>query len=463
MKSDPGRYIDDSGGTMELFKKINKVKEEQMHPKYRFIKDNLVGKGEREILQAWVDGLVDRDNKMIEEFQRSFHSCFWEFYLYACFIEAGFDLNQQHNRPDFIIEAPHKFYVEAVVSNIKNHGRPETDRNLNDLMDMFIPPNNQEDFYEILDEAIVRQANAISVKVKKYREEYLKCDWIENNIPFVIALSSYSQVNYGREFIYPMMALLYGMYYRKETDTYEKRRDIIKPGTDSTINIGLFCGEEFRDISAVLYSSTTTIGKLTSLAISNGYQSTNTVYNLRKDYQDSKIPYKLQKVSMECPELLSDGLFLFHNPFAKNKLNTEWFESTNITQFFWENGTLFNTSNTYPIVCRLNIPKVIEPQYRVLIDEYVRQYNGFSPIEAYSILPVEKIDCDFEKDCLVCIWIAMKDTGALRNLHYCRPQFWLDSAIYSEALQIVKTYEEIGKMVRIDIVRTSEQLSGVNQ
>ena len=434
-----------------------------MHYKYKTIKDNPMGVGERNILQGWVDGLVDRDNKMVQEFQKTFHSSFWEFYLFACFKEAGFRLNQQYNRPDFIIEAPNKFVVEAVVANIKNKGRQEAERNLDDLLNMFVPPRKQYDFHTVLDEAVVRQSNAISSKIKKYRNEYTNCKWVEEDNPFVIAISSYSQVNYGREYIYPMMALLYGMYYIPETDTYETRETILKPDTDAAIPIGLFCTESYRDVSAILYSCTTTLGKLTSLSISRGDKSVNSVYNLRRDYEDSRIPYKLQKVSKECPELLSDGLFLFHNPYAKNKLDIKCFESSNVTQYFWKNNKLFHTNNTYPIICRLNFPSILEKSYRQLIDEYVRQYNNFSPIEAYSLDPAKKIAVDFYKDCIVCVWVVMKESQVLRNIHYTRPQFMLDSSIEREALQIVSNYSNIEYISRIDIVRTYEELLMINQ
>ena len=361
---------------MDLFDIDNNIPENQLHTKYKLIKDDPMGSGERIILQNWVDGMVDRDNKMLYEFKTTFHSCFWEFYLYACFMEAGFVLNQTYNRPDFIIETPTQFYVEAVVANIKDKGRPESDRNMFDLMDMFIPPKNQIDFYDVLDEAIVRDSNAITSKYKKYQKEYSKCEWVDIDKQYVIAISSYSQVNYGREYIYPMMALLYGMYYNSKTEEYERRDYIYKPGTNAKIFIGLFNLEEYSNISAILYSSSITLGKLTSLAISAGYPSDNSVYNIRRDYEDFRIPYKLQKVSEKCPELLSDGLFLFHNPYAKNKLDIECFENSNVTQFFWKEERLVYTSNTYPIVSRLNIPKILEIPYRMLIDEYLRQYNG---------------------------------------------------------------------------------------
>lgn len=449
---------------MDIFGKVKNVNKEQWHTKFKLLKENPYGEGEREILKQWVDGMIDRDHKMVKEFQTTFHSSFWEFYLYACFKELGFILDQSHNRPDFMIKEPYELNVEAVVANIKKDGRAESDRNLEDLNSIFIPPKNQNDFFEVQNEAIVRHANAISSKVKKYEDGYSKCEWVKQDVPFVIAMSSYSQVNYGREFIYPMMTLLYGMYYIPEKDNYISVKYIQKPGTESNIPVGIFNSDKYSEISAVLYSCTTTLGKLTSLSKSAGYDSLNEVYNLRQDYQDTRIPYKLQHVETNLPETLTDGLFLFHNPYAKNKLDIKCFEQSNVIQFFFENGELRYISNTCPIVCRINFPKILEKEYLMLISEYIRQYNDFSPIEFYSLEPCKKISINFDKECLVCVWVIMSDNKEIRNLHYLREQFFTDEDLKEEAIQKIKQREEaIEKIIRIDLIREKKIFDLINQ
>lgn len=449
---------------MNLFETIKNVSEEQWHTKFKILKDDPFGKGVRSILQQWLEGLVDRDHKMVQEFQKTFHASFWEFYLYACFKEAGFTLDQSHNRPDFMIKDPCEFNVEAVVANIKKQGKPESDRGLEDLMDMFVPPKNQEDYFQLQCEAIVRQSNALTSKIKKYNNEYSKCKWVKKDVPFVIAMSSYSQINYGREFIYPMMALLYGMLYIPKEDRYVPVSEIPKPGTDSTVPVGVFNSDKYSDISVVLYSCTTTLGKLTSLAKSEGYFSMNEVYNLRRDYEDTDIPYKLQLVGVDSPELLTDGLFLFHNPFAKNKLDISCFENTSVTQFYWKDNKLLHTSNTYPIVCRLNISKVLQQGFEMLVDEYLRQYNNFIPMEYYSLDKSEKITVDFDKNCLVCIWVKMAENQFMRNVHYVRPQFLTDECLSEEAKKrIEQRTEKIEGIVRVDIIRDKDIFEFVNK
>jgi len=59
---------------LDLFSSI--VAEEKLHRKYKVIRDHLSLTGEQEVLKDWVDGFVDRDKKIVKEFQTSFHSAF---------------------------------------------------------------------------------------------------------------------------------------------------------------------------------------------------------------------------------------------------------------------------------------------------------------------------------------------------------------------------------------------------
>lgn len=342
---------------LELFKKIEDINEDDLHPKFKLLRDNPLLNGERKILTDWTDEFVDRDNKIIKEFQTSFHSSFWEFYLYRIFKELNFEIDFTKDRPDFIINSPEKIFIEAVISNIKNDGREEKTRNLEDILSMIVPPRKQIDFYEVLDEAIVRNSNAILSKSKKYLEKYIKCDWVDKQSPFVVALSSYGQVNYGREYFYPMLALLYGLYFNPQLDEYETRESVLKPGTDSSIPLGIFNDNSFEHISAIIFSCTITLGKLTSLSISNGASKNqlNSVINIRHDYEPPH--YKIQNVSEENPEYLSDSLYILHNPYATTKLNPKIFEKSNAIQIIPKNGQLSFEGENAPIYSRLNMQK----------------------------------------------------------------------------------------------------------
>lgn len=360
---------------LELFKTLPDVSEDDLHFKYKLLRDNPALEGERKVLLKWTDGFEDRDNKIIKEFQTTYHSSFWEFYLFRVFQEQGFEIDFSKNRPDFIITKPFKLFIEAVVSNIKQDGREESTRNAEDLSSMIVPPHMQEDFQEILNESIVRNSNAILSKSKKYKESYTKnCDWVDEETPFMIALSSYDQVNYGREYYYPLLALLYGLYYNPEKNDFEVIEQIMKPGTESPIPVGLFNDKSFEHISGIIFSCTTTMGKLTSLSISDNIVDTqlNRVINIRSDYEPPY--YKIQEVSNSNPEELSDGLFIFHNPNAKNKLTREQFENSNAFQITFDNRKLMFGGGNLPIVSRLNMPKMFFPDF--LINAINKDFNG---------------------------------------------------------------------------------------
>lgn len=339
---------------LDLFTEL--LAENELHPKFKLLNENILLRGEKEILNDWVKGFIDRDKKIVKEFQKTFHSSFWEFYLYAVFKEAKFEIDFTKNRPDFIITKPEKLYIEAVVSNIKNTGEKEEKRSLKDILSMIDPFYIRENFDYNMREAITRYSNSILSKNKKY-QEYLKDKDFDEKIPYIIALSGYEQINYGKNFYYPMMALLYGLYFDNKKDKYDKKIGIKKTDTNSDIPIGFFLDESMAHISAIIFSCTVTLGKLTSLAISQkkSISKTNSVLCIR---HDNDFPhFKPQIVSEMSPEYLSDGLFIFHNPFAKYPITKELFNKTNVLniEFNQKDEALAFYGNNLPIVSRLNL------------------------------------------------------------------------------------------------------------
>ncbi|KXV02788.1 hypothetical protein AD929_01730 [Gluconobacter potus] len=342
--------------TLNLFEIFPDVDEKKLHSKYKILRDHLVQSGELKILQEWVSGFVDRDNKIVKEFQTSFHSAFWEFFLHAFLKEAGFEVNYSEDRPDFIITSPRPVVVEAVISEIKKEGRKEDTRDLGDMLDTTEPVVKSAQFDEIIDEAITRHSNSIQKKSAKYLNEYLSLDWVKDSTPFVVALGSYDQIHYGREFTHSMLALLYGRRYNPATKGYTKIDEIKKPGTQASIPVGIFLNEEFSHISAIIFSCTVTLGKLTSMAISEGvYTGANGVLNVRHDMDPPN--FKGHIVTIENPEYLSDGVFVFFNPNAKNPLPTDFFSKTNAVSMFEMDGNISAFGENLPIVQRFNFPK----------------------------------------------------------------------------------------------------------
>ena len=341
-----------------LFDEIKGLPDDRKHNKFKLLRDESQLLAEKRLLCAYTNGLVDRDNKMIRQFQETFHSTYWEICIYQMCLEAGFSLDQSHPYPDFIIKNPSEFYIEAVVSNIKRTGISENKRTLEDLLSMLVPPHMQNDFSSILNESIIRSSNAIFSKIQKY-ENYKKAKWFDENKPFVIALSSHDQINYGREFIYPMMALLYGRYFVPCQNGCITKEFIKKAETGSKLPIGIFLNSEYSQISAIMYTCTNTIGKLTALALSNGLSTFNRVLDVIRDEEDDDLPFKFKIVSGNAPESISDGIFIFHNPYAKNPIDPHLFEKTNVTHIFYGNKNLELLGITTPLYTRFSTTSVI--------------------------------------------------------------------------------------------------------
>ncbi|MFS0662133.1 hypothetical protein AB1L07_25190 [Niallia alba] len=348
-----------------------------LHPKYKILRSLPLHK---KVLEMWFKGFKDRDNKIIKEFRTTFHSSFWEIYLFAVFKELNYKIDMSNPRPDFILEFnDEKILIEATTANIKKGGESEDSRNMSNILNMFTPPYQQKNFEYEINESIARYSNSINSKLRLYHTTYKKCKWISDKNPYIIALSSYSQVDYGREYIYGIIALLFGQYFEHKEMKYKQKKTIIKNDTKAEIKLGLFFKEEYQDLSAIIFSCTTTIGKITATVLSeNESYDVNKVYCLYQDLTDTKIPYKLNLVNKDTPELLQDGLFVIHNPHAKNSLNLDYFNNPAITQIYINNkGMIEVNGNLCPTVARLDIPTFVANIIEDRIFSQVEAFNCF--------------------------------------------------------------------------------------
>lgn len=300
------------------------------------------GGGQRQILQEWADGFIDRDGKVLYEFQTTFHSMLWEFYIHQVLKEMGEKIDFSKNRPDFIVKNPDgsdKMYIEAVVSQIKKDGREEEGRSMNDLMKVMTPLWKLKDYHTIINEGIVRASNSINEKLKKYKK-YSMLDWVDTNVPYIVGVSSYSQVNYGLESHYSIFALLYGLYMNVDGTSFFKKDKIIKPNTQSEIALNIFNDETYSNISAIMFSSKVTLGKLANLAKSRGLKGSEFSANVNLYFDDEHPYFKPVIINKDNPELLVDGLMILHNPKAKVPLDKTIFSNLGITQIYINDGRL---------------------------------------------------------------------------------------------------------------------------
>jgi hypothetical protein len=447
---------------LDIFNPKLGVRKEDWHPKVKLL-DTPGFIGQKKALENWTEGFQDRDGKIIREFQKNFHSSFWEFFLYAMFKEIGFQADMTHHAPDFMVTAPYKINVEAVIANIREKGRQEETRDMDDILSMITPPFAQPDFYEVLDESIFRMSSAITRKHKKYLKDYSKHDWVSKDTSYVIAACSFDQVNYGREYIYSMLALLYGFYYNAKDDVYNRKENIKKLGSERDIQLGIFLDSEYCEVSAIIYSSMVTIGKLTAMHISQGGDSDNVVMQLWKDNDNLELPYALQIVSPEAPELLTEGVFVFHNPAAKNPLPLEAFHKNGIVQYFFADGEL-HIDAKHETIARLDLPKNIIARLHPYIEQQLNLYNRLDLCDIYN--PREKY-IDFENYCSVFIIIQTWE-NELFGINYEVNNTESNDEIRRDAEKEFRTTCEVArrpqdKLMEVIITRNQKEFDAVNK
>ncbi|VED34275.1 Uncharacterised protein [Escherichia coli] len=134
---------------------------EKQHPIYIMMKKERY-EPEREVINQWAKGFLDRDNKFTKEFQTSFEPCLWELYLFAYLKELGLRNDFSYDAPDFIVNEP-GFCIEATIA-LPAQGAPGAHG--------FSTEDMPRDFNKFNSEASIRLSNSFISKVKKLRSRY---------------------------------------------------------------------------------------------------------------------------------------------------------------------------------------------------------------------------------------------------------------------------------------------------
>jgi hypothetical protein len=164
---------------MQLFESI--VPPEKWHPNFT----HLMTKGNgyvMDVLTDWARGLIDRDGKFVREFQTTFNPCFWELYLHAVLKHYRMQIDFTHAAPDFVVPSP-GFTIEAVTASNPVDGKAEHAKSKDDFPRAFREFNRR---------AIIRTANSLIAKNRKFKESYSSLPHVAGR-PFVVAITSFDQ------------------------------------------------------------------------------------------------------------------------------------------------------------------------------------------------------------------------------------------------------------------------------
>lgn len=294
-------------------------------------------KAERDLFNDWAKGFIDRDGKLVEEFQTTFNSTFWEVYLYACFREYAVEIDWSHASPDFYLRANGaEIVVEATTAN-SAQGKPnEWDQTY-----------SQEElkalrrFKDLNTEAIIRLSSVILSKANKYEATYMKLNHVKGK-PFVLAVAPFEQPHFNFQYDRPIRALLYDYYvdedaFLENPDAYPDGPPGIKLGyvekdTGAEIPLGIFNDCRMSAISAVIFSCTATWGKLSAMSRN---PATKTQVHSIWATAPAGVPEKRRCDPSEHNETILDGLQIYHNPYADHPLSPEVFRAPRVVQHYF--------------------------------------------------------------------------------------------------------------------------------
>lgn len=344
----------------DLFMPLPKVKELNKNLE-NYIK--ISPESSKNIIRAWSDGFVDRDNKFVYEFQTTFESMLWELYCFAVLKQMKYKVDFSYNCPDFVVESPHRLLIECTVVR-EGNGMPSE----NDINQKLEPSQNLS---ARVDYATVRLLNSINTKLKKYKEGYCNLQHV-SGLPYIIAIAPFEQARFQDPGMEPIRKILWAETVEKVNSRYILEDfDKIKKRDNVYLDMGIFLNDSYKEVSGILFSSLATVSKpdcmanIPNMVIMNerynpysqkanvtiNYTSTNKtekkminyalhVREVIKDNIGSKYSDRYQINKYIChgyQETLTDGLHLFLNPFADTPL------SNDIVNRFHDNGVSIHT------------------------------------------------------------------------------------------------------------------------
>jgi hypothetical protein len=313
--------------SMQLFEPI--VDDAQQHPNFRALLLRRNGYT-LDVLQDWARGFVDRDRKFVHEFQTTFNSSFWEIYVFAVLKKYGLAVDFSKTRPDFYIPS-RNFNIEATIASNADDGVPEHVAWSADL----IP----KDLNEFNRKSILRLANSLTAKHRKYLESYAMLDHVRDR-PFVVAVTNFDQPFSFMAAQRPIEAVVLGHYVDEEHYIQTGRPKGGLDGEDlervfkdsgSAVELGLFRSPAYKEISAVMFSGCATIGKVRALCSD---PSDEIVFTALRLNPKSDQPHLIKQPKRLYQESLVDGLRIYHNPFATHPLDPVIFRHPSVFQIY---------------------------------------------------------------------------------------------------------------------------------
>ncbi len=311
---------------MDLFTPI--VSETAQHPNFRTItKHN--NQFNFDVVNEWASGFQDRDGKFVKEFQTTFDSSFWELYVFAALKQLGMEVDFSVPSPDFSVTTGGGMNLEATVALHAQGAPPEhSERRVEEI---------PRDLNELNRQTMLRIRNSIDTKHKKHSNLYASLDHVRDR-PFVLAITAfdgpYARLSCQRA----IEAVLYGYYVDEERFLREggalqgQRLTSVRKNNLSDVALAVFGRAEFAWLSAVIFSSCASWGKVRALSSD---PNPNIFFEALRLNANGVMPHLVRARKSEYSESLLDGMRVYHNPSATHKLDTKTFRHHDVFQSYF--------------------------------------------------------------------------------------------------------------------------------
>lgn len=241
---------------MDLFS--TKIAKNKLHESFKQIYQDNTYAPVREVIQSWGRGLLERSGeqtKFVKEFQTTFNSALWELYLNEMFIRLDYSVDYTKDSPDFCVTTPsgYQFNVEAVISDrphnppagalfselkFKHQSTLKLIGKIKDKHDLFTGVNGKKFPYSTMSHVV--------------------------NKPFVLALAPFDSdlsLSQNNTIINRVLFGIEEPTTRNLVTGSQTKVTSIKKNEDVEIPLGIFTNDSYKEISAVIFSTTGTFGK----------------------------------------------------------------------------------------------------------------------------------------------------------------------------------------------------------
>lgn len=334
---------------LDLFKVI--VPKEKLHRHFcHLMKDS--HSLARSVIRNWSSGFLDRDNKLIFEFQTTFNSTFWELYLHQAFKDLGMTIDFSNQSPDFTVKTKNNnmLNIEAVIASNAYDSIPESEGTMRDL----------KEEPEFLKFSCIRILNALTSKYFKYQSSYSNFTHVKGN-PYIIAIAPFEQPGFFMQNNEAIIRVLYGQGIKTtllpdgEFESEEEFVPYILKENGAKLELGIFTNDKFKEVSAVIFSTMATISK--------AVVQTDMEHDIKVSRYDSEIGLLADIIpNRDHYETHLDGLQIHHNPFAITPLDPEDFAQYEVTHYFYDPITqiIDNQQRNYTMISRSS-SYILEP------------------------------------------------------------------------------------------------------